>query len=278
MEIDFYKIQILKNDLILVNYLYTPPPEPKKLGALSEFMCRQHTGIGGNGTLFLEPGKVEKVKLRFILPNGKSSPVNNDALLCAARFSFDSGFSEGTQIRFEINGESRILDIIDSSNFRLSLGTPVFFESGQELIEKPDQDYNMNLKVKNRDYIVTPVSFGINGIVFFPGEMKTRFQKELSGRFKDVLKREYNFQPVFAQVYSREELLVRSWFTKTPVDFTSIAGMASVASVINGFADREPLVHLNRQELFVQWNGRTNHVLVTAKPEYVYSGSYYAEI
>ena len=278
MEIDFYKIQILKNDLLLVNYLYSPPPETEKIGQLAKMMCRQHTGIGSNGILFLEPGDTEKIKVSCYLPDGSRTSVLNDALFCAARYAFDSGYASGNQLRFEIDGEVRTLDIIDSRSFRISLGAPVFFETGRELLEQPDFDYNINLKVNNKDYVVTPVSFAMNGIVYFPGDMKVQVQKELSGRLKDILKKELHFQPVFTQVYSREELLVRSWFSKTPVDFSSLAGMATVASVINGFADREPLVHLNRQELFVQWNGRTNHALVTAKPDYVFSGSYYAEI
>ena len=278
MEIDFYKIHILKNDLILVNHLYTPSPKPETFAKLARIMCRPHTGIGGNGILVLEPGTREKIRLRYILPDGSDSPVVNDALLCAARFAFDSGIFEDMKLRFEVDDESRSLDIIDSGTFRISLGAPMFFESGQEMREEPDFDYNISVEVNNREYVVTPVSLDMNGLVHFSGDLNVRAQKELSGKLKSVLRKGLQFQPVFAQVYSRDELNVRTWFSGKPVDFSSIAGMAAVAAVLNGFADREPLVHLNRQELFIQWNGHSNQVLLTAKPEYVFSGSYYADV
>ncbi len=278
MEVSFYKIHIFQNDLIVANYLNSGIPDPENISHVSRKILRKHVGVGGNGVIFLLPGEEEKLKIRFYLSNGKESAVIHDALLCVSRFAFDFGLATDRQLRIETENTIHCIDIIDSKNFRIDLGIPLHTDTGKELIEIPDQDYNKRIKIADKVHVVTPVSLSLNGIVAFPSNMDASSIKQFSRQLNKSLKKEWSFQPVFPVMFSREEMTVYAWFSRLPVDFSSVAGIATVASVINGFAERDPLVHINQNDLFVQWNDRNNHVYCTGRPEYVFSGTYYADV
>ena len=50
-----------------------------------------------------------------------------------------------------------------------------------------------------------------------------------------------------------------------------------VASVLNGFTDREVLVHLEGGNLLIQWSGEDNRLYATGPADYVFTGTYYFE-
>jgi diaminopimelate epimerase len=83
--------------------------------------------------------------------------------------------------------------------------------------------------------------------------------------------------PAFVRVYSREEIAMVRYSRKRPVDNSSMASAATVAAVVNGFADRYVEVHCDGGSLFVQWLDRDNAVYVAGTAEYAFSGSYYFE-
>lgn len=277
MELDFYKIQISDNDFIIANYLYRQVPKTEKLSIIARRLCKLHTGIGANGLVVLSPGDDKVITLRLFLPDGRESGLLNDALLCAGRFCFDFGLASDGIIEFLAVDKNRVLNVIDSETFRISLGNPLFSEAGKELVERPDSEYTMQLHSGKTDIVVTPVYLHADGLVFFPDDMSRQKMKTLSKDIRRTLRDRPHVQPVFPQIYSREELRVFTWFDSRPVDFSSAAGIAAVASVIDGFCDRDPLVRINNQDFFVQWNETDNEIYITGKPEYVFSGTYHLE-
>ena len=74
----------------------------------------------------------------------------------------------------------------------------------------------------------------------------------------------------------REEIRLRVWEgTEEPVpDECACAGAAVVASVVNGFTDREVFVHLKGGDIFLQWEESDNHLWVTGPATYVFTGTY----
>ena len=101
-----------------------------------------------------------------------------------------------------------------------------------------------------------------------------------------------------AQVYSREEMRLKVWGAggSEPGDGTlpesgvpaprkgaeltascPAAAAAVVASVVNGFTDRDVFVHLAGGDVFVQWDEKNNRLSLTGPTAYVFRGTFYFE-
>ncbi len=278
MELDFYKIHTCQNDLILISYLYNREPPPlERFPKIARAMCNRHLGVGANGLVVLLPGTEHPVQMHVFRPNGQTARVHNDALLCMSRYAFDSGVAGGTNVAVECSDGVRTVDFIDSSNFRISLGSPTSIESDAELKELPDGEYQQTIEIEGRRLPVTPIQIQYPAAVVFSGDAGRTKLMRLSRSIRHSPEFEATMHPIFCRVYSKDEIEVHTWFKREAIDYSSAAGIATVGSVLNGLTDREAIVHCNRQELYVQWVQSSNEVLVTSAAEYLFSGTYYVE-
>ena len=276
MELEFYKIHTCQNDVVLLNYLYNrEPPAPEFYPLVSRHMCERHLGVGANGMVVLLRGEEHPVRMRFFLPSGEESERVNDALICLARFAFDSGVAGGERIAVECKEGVRTVDFIDSSHFRVALGRPRKLDGSAELREEPDREYTLAIEIDGKKEAVTPLFLQYHGAVLFYTELSEGRLKHLSRELRSSENFSHPVHPIFVQVFSKDELLMRTWFRKETVDYSSAAGIATVGAVLNGFAERDVIVHCNGQELFAQWTQGTNELFVTGSADYLFSGTFY---
>lgn len=287
MELSFYKLYTGPNDTLLVNSLSENlplrsflseelPGEESSLSIIARRLCMRREGVGANGVVYLFKGENHPVSARFFLPDGTEQTISHDALLCLAKFSFDSGLSGKERLIIEAGESLRTVESIDSTNFRISIGQPRT-DSGAEIRELPDGEYTRTITVKDRKITVTPVRFQTSGAAIFFEDARTETLKEISRSIRKNKEETESPQPVFVKVLSREDILIRTWFSRGAVDYCEPAAIASVASVLNGLVERDVVVHVGEHLKFVQWLSRTNEVYVTSSPEYAFSGNFYVE-
>ncbi len=278
MELDFYKVHACRNDLILLNFLYKDESLDRALlPLLARRMCDRHSGVGANGLLVLERGREHPVRLTHLLPTGEMSERLNDALLCLARLVFDSGVSGGKRVVVESSIGVHTVEFIDSSHFRVSIGRPFAIDGSAELREEPNREYMTPVKIEGKRYSVTPLRLQYPSAVLFSTDWSAAKLKQLSRSLRQPAVYPYAVHPVFSQVYSKDEIAIRTWFRREAVDYASAAGVAGVAAVLNGLTEREMVVHCNNDELFVQWQEQGNEVFVTGSGDYLFTGTYYFE-
>ena len=276
MEFGFYKIHTARNDLILANFLSLSLPEEEEYSLIAKACCSRRKGIGGNGFIFLVPGKKDKAALRFFDSRGKEHSDIYDPLICAGKYLFDSGFFGQNDIALEYGQESKVINIIDSGHFRIGLGTPRNFPDETPLIEEPEKEYSRSFTLADKKYSMTPLKLNFPlGIFFTAGEPPYALHSlsrtlQEKGKFKNML-------PAFVTVYNREEIFVRSWPNKKTVDYASICSGAYVASVLQGFTEREGIAHCQGGSFFLQLTQPRNQLFCTGEAEYAFSGSYYYE-
>ncbi len=274
MDIDFFKINTNGNDLLLIDYLHKEPPPFSLFPVISRKLCKRHYGVGANGVIFLLPGKKSAVKLYYFLADGFQGSFCNDALICTARYAFDNGISGKDKLLVQTNPGIRTIEFIDSNNFRISLGIPKDTELN-ELKENPDGEYTTTLAIDEKHIPVTPLHLQAFGAVSYSFDSKKENLKYFSKRISQHITLPESVQPVFAHIYSRDELSVKSWFSGNEIDYSFICGLSIVASVLNGFTDREAVVHCHKKKGYVQWIETTNEVLYTGSAIYIFSGSFY---
>lgn len=276
MNIDFIKLHTCSNDFILVDASRQELPEEGELQRLASLACRRHRGIGANGLVTLRREE-DSVRMRVFLPNGEETDIGNDALICVGRYAFDSGMLGKEDLTVRGGLGTRSLQAVDSTHFRLRIGMPYTFPGGEELTELPNEEYVSPLMIHGQRIQTTPVNVQRNFAVVFDYPERKAEARRLSRQIVTKLRATAPVCPAFVRVYSREEIAMVRYSRKRPVDNGSMASAATVAAVVNGFADRYVEVHCDGGSLFVQWLDRDNTVYVTGTAEYAFSGSYYFE-
>jgi len=277
MEFEFYKLRVCGNDLILVNYLDREPPEPSVLSPLSKRLCDRVRGVGGSGVIFLVSQSDGRFNLRHYLSSGEESSVYPDALVCACRYLFDSGHTGTDIIQFIEAGTPKDVRVVDSNHFTVRLGEPLRFD-GSVIREENAGELTTNLTVACKTLVITPVVQVRPSAVIFLGDERTGSLRNLSQLLSRTISSSTPaVQPVFVRVYDRDDMRVYLYFNRRVKDYLSCAGAAAVASVMNGFCDRQVLARAGRNDLYIQWNVKTNEVSVTASAAYSFSGYFYYE-
>ncbi len=275
MDFDFYKLQTAGNDLILVNYSNSLFPEPDTLKEIARRTCRRDYGIGGNGLIAVECISPEKISAVFIDPAGAVAETTTDAAFCLSRFIFDSGITGNKDFALQINNSIHEIGIIDSNNFRISLGIPLDNEGGP-LIERPDTDYIINIKVDGRDFPAAEVFLQKTGLVVFTEAISIGKMKELADTMLKGVQFDNCQRLIFATVNSRDDIDVRIRNSRGD-DFSSSCAIAALASVVNGFLDRQATITHKLGEYYFQWLQPSNEVFLTGSADYVYSGSIFID-
>ncbi len=273
MELNFYKLQIGGNDLILVNQLGKTVIDETLLPQLSKNLCKRSKGVGSNGVIYLYPGVEHEVQIKFYNSKGSSSKISYDALLCTAKYVFDYGLSGSEYIVIESDFGVITVDCIDSSNFRISLGEPGT-ENGEPLLENSESDYSRQVVIEGRSIVYTPVTLKETGLsVFFSNKQKND-KKDIADYFRR-LRGKKQYRTVFVNIFNEEELGVETYSQYFRRDNCFISAIAGVSSVINGLCDRELTIYYRSDTLFFQWDRDDNQVYITGQPGYVFSGTFY---
>jgi diaminopimelate epimerase len=184
MDFDFYKIQTAGNDLILANFSGKSFPETEELREIGKMVCRRDYGIGGNGFIAVKDLSRDNLEAFFLDPSGSFSDTTTDAAICFSRFIFDSGSAGKEDFTLKINSNEHAVGIIDSYNFRLSLGHPLTV-SGKKYIEHPDSEYINTIRSGGKDFPVTELYLQKFGVVVFSENRGIDQLKEIS---EDIFK------------------------------------------------------------------------------------------
>ncbi|MDX9800688.1 MAG: hypothetical protein RBT69_05050 [Spirochaetia bacterium] len=264
MDINFYKIHVLKNDFILSDSRKTNLINNSLLSKTAVSICDRHTGVGAKGIIYIISADLDEIVIKTYSPDGRLYSSVLDSTLIATRYIFDT-ISINTKIIKIVNNDIPLsVQIIDSTSFRISVGAPSF-----------NTNLTENLVIGNYTYTYTKIDLGRNSLVFFPENKSNRELKELSSNiikssaYSDSL-------PVFVFPAARNSINVRHWLQTKRLDNLLVCSIASVAASLNGY-DNENLVMLQNNAAYVEWDRENNQVYVTSSPEYIFTGSYYFE-
>ncbi|TFG65179.1 MAG: hypothetical protein E4H36_00725 [Spirochaetales bacterium] len=277
MELEFYKLQTCKNDFILINHMAGKKSFREQYAALALVLCPYHKGIGAKGVIILTPGREHAVRMDLLLADGTESRLINDAVICAGRYLFDSGMISKSSIVIETINGTVTIEIIDSRNFRISLGIPMTYNRKETLQELSETSYSRQVILKGKSFMVTPFFLQFTGVVVFVENPQRREYARVSRLLNTGGLFNESPVPVFTSVLSREELCFSVFTKKSPWDIASFSGIAAVGAIINGFIERDSVAVYDDDNLYINWNEKDNMVYVTAASDYVFTGSCYVE-
>ncbi|MBN1835657.1 MAG: diaminopimelate epimerase [Spirochaetales bacterium] len=278
MDLEFIKLQSAGSDFIVVDTFKNTILRPDQLPGMAARITNRHFGVGAVSLALILAG--EEGRLRVMCYGGDGEECRPDplALRCVARYAFDAGLVNSETFSLEAGELRHSVEVIDSLNVMVRSGPPYHWDAQRVLKERVGEQVTRAVSMADRELRFTPVYVGGQHAVFLAGEATGELQQLAQTlESSQLLPTGPNISIV--RVISREEMSLRTWQAGRGETYASenAACASVVATVINGFTDREVQVHCEGGNLFVEWAENDNLFYTSGPAEYVFMGTYYYE-
>lgn len=289
MTLPFYKLQLAGNGFILVDLAAfgtgEAAPNADLYGSIARRLCDRRYGVGATGVIFLSKDNT----VRIFGAQGTASVEADDAILCAARFAFDSGRAINKTIVFKTPRGDRTVDVLGAHEFRIAVGSPFALLSGLVITSGSDK----LVELIERDGIRTAYSalhIHEDVVVAFPQSLGTLNYASFGALVQKAFPSR-TVLPVIARAVTRETILVRA-NVKRESGSCAAAAAALTAAVCSGTADKEALVMFehtgsdgqpdtvialdrdNSRRLAVIWDTKANELFTVGSGGYLFEGKF----
>ncbi len=277
MELQFTKMQGIGNDFVVADCLVTSQLTEDALQAASVFLCDRKFGIGGDGVILVLPSDIADYKMRMFNPDGTEAEMCGNGIRCFAKFIRDRGHSDKTEITAETGAGVLTLTVTDGdeTKVRVDMGEPILERGEIPMTGATGTVVNERVEVAGETVSVTAVSMGNPHIALFT-ESAT---DEAIDRLGPVLEK----HPLFPrktnvhllEVVSRTEMKMLTWERGAGRTLACGTGAcaSAVAAALNGFTERNVLIHLLGGDLYIEWSETDNHVYMTGAATEVFTGT-----
>lgn len=273
---EFTKMNGLGNDFIVI-YGYQAVPEDIAERAVK--WCDRHFGIGADGLVFILPSLAADFRMVIINSDGTEAEQCGNAIRCVAKFVYDNGHTDKTELTIETLGAGAQRVTLDLEggkvkNVTVDMGAPVFDAALIPTSLEGDILQNREIEADGRTFAFTAVSMGNPHAVIYVEDAPT-FDLEHYGPKLEV----HSFFPnrtnvEFATVTAFDRIEMRVWERGAGQTLACGTGACAtlVSSVVNGLTGRSAWIALKGGDLYIEWKEADNHVYMTGPAETVYHG------
>jgi diaminopimelate epimerase len=276
---DFTKMHGLGNDFIIVAGEEALPADASEKALR---LCSRFFGIGADGLVYILPSAKADYMMRIINSDGSEAEQCGNAIRCVAKYVYDHGMVPADRRELTIEtigaGAQKVQLHVESgkvSTVRVDMGEPIL--NGLQVPTTIDAEPVLNhpVEVDGREFRFTAVSMGNPHAVIYVDDA-VNFDLAAWGpklETHPLFPRKINVE--FVTVKSRDYADMRVWERGAGPTLACGTGACAtlVASVLNGYTDRNATVSLKGGNLFIEWNEKDNHVYMTGPAQEVFKGS-----
>lgn len=269
-ERPFVKMVGTGNDFIVMSCIGWKPPSINKLG---RDLCNRRYGIGADQLLLLYNSRKADFKLETVNPDGTIAEMCGNGIRCAAKFLIENGLTKKKEIQFETLAGIKKVKALGKHSFQADMGEPIM--KGKDIpINLSGRIINRPLKTDQKEFRITGLSMGNPHCVIFVENLENYPVEKFGPHLENYHTFPKRTNVEFVNVISQKEIAMRVW--ERGAGETEGCGTgacaAVVASVLNGFTDREVTVDQKGGKVEVNWDKKSNHVFLTGTAEILYRG------
>lgn len=291
----FTKMQGCGNDYVYVNGFEEKVPledKPELVRRLSD----RHFGIGGDGVIFINPAEEADFEMEMYNADGSRSEMCGNGIRCVAKFVYDKGLTDNTEISIVSGGQVKYLQLtVDKtaecprgmvSKVRVNMGSPILTPELVPVIVENAMDCNAQqgeaqeavidspIMVDGKEYHMTCVSMGNPHAVVFMEGVKELDLEKIGPSFENhkCFPRRTNTE--FVEIIDRQTVLMRVWERGTGETLACGTGCCAtaVACVLNGLTDNKVTVKVLGGEIYIEWDRESNLVYMAGPAVTVFEG------
>lgn len=275
---NFTKMHGCGNDYVYVNLFEEKIENPAEL---SVKISDRHFGIGSDGLITIGPAERADFTMRIYNADGSEAEMCGNGVRCVGKYVYDHGLTNKKEITVDTKAGIKILslNIKDDkvASVCVDMGEPVLFPKEIPVLATGDSVIHEPIEVCGEEWNMTCVSMGNPHAVVFVEDVKHFDIEKYGPCFENhkIFPKRTNTE--FVEILSRTEANMRVWERGSGETWACGTGTCAtvVACILNGFTEREVLVHLLGGDLVIRWDEETNHVFMTGPAVEVFQGVYY---
>ena len=272
----FTKMQGLGNDYVYVDCLKETVDQPSEL---AKKVSDRHFGIGSDGLILIKASDAADFKMDMYNADGSRGEMCGNGIRCVAKYVYDKGLTNKTQLSIETAGGIKYLDLTVSDGkallVKVDMGAPVLTAEKIPVTADTDEVVGQPLGVGGKEYTVTCVSMGNPHCVVILDEDVRKLDLEKTGPLFENHERFPNrINTEFVHVLDRQTVEMRVWERGSGETLACGTGACAVAvaCVLNGLTEEEVTVKLLVGDLLIQWDRRQDRVYMTGPAKVVFDG------
>lgn len=264
------------NDYVYVDCTKEPLKNPEEV---ARYVSDRHFGIGSDGLILINASQVADFEMAMYNADGSRGEMCGNGIRCVAKFVYDKGLTDKTQIQIETLAGIKTLDLNVNKGkvktVRVNMGSPALKCTEIPVIFPKDEMIDEAMEVDGQIYKVTAVSMGNPHCVTFMDQDVRELDLEKMGpsfEHHETFPKRVNTE--FANVLDRQHIRMRVWERGSGETLACGTGACAtaVAAILNGLTDETVDLELLGGHLAITYDRKQNLVFMTGPATIVFDG------
>ena len=271
----FTKMHGLGNDYVYVNCFEEKIDNPP---AVARFVSDRHFGIGSDGLIMINPSKTADFEMEMYNADGSRGEMCGNGIRCVAKYVYDYGLTDKTQISVETLGGIKYLDLTVEdgkvSLVKVDMGKPELEADLIPIISEREQVIDEPIEVDGKEYHMTGVSMGTPHAVIYVDDVKGLDLEKIGPKFENHERFPKRINTEFVHCIDRQTVEMRVWERGSGETLACGTGACAVAvsSILNNLTDTQVTVKLLGGDLQIEWDREKDRVFMTGPATVVFDG------
>ena len=269
----FTKMHGIGNDYVYVNCFKEKIENP---GEVAKRISDRHFGIGSDGLILIKPSQIADFEMEMYNSDGSLGAMCGNGIRCVAKYVYDYGLTDKTQISVATGSGIKYLDLIVEDGkvvlVKVDMGAPIL--EPEKIPAKVSKATGEKLTVQGKEYEVTCVSMGNPHCIVCVDDVDGLDIEQVGTFFEhhEVFPDRVNTE--FIKVLDRNTVQMRVWERGAGETWACGTGACAVAvaCILNGWTEREVTVKLRGGDLRISWDQEKNTVFMTGPAATVFDG------
>ncbi len=272
---NFTKMHGLGNDYVYVNCFEEKIDNPP---AVARFVSDRHFGIGSDGLIMINPSKVADFEMEMYNADGSRGEMCGNGIRCVAKYVYDYGLTDKTQISVETLGGIKYLDLTVEDGkvalVRVDMGKPELQADLIPIVSENEQVIDEPIEVDGKEYRMTGVSMGNPHTVIYVDDVKNLDLEKIGPKFENHERFPKRINTEFVRCIDRHTVEMRVWERGSGETLACGTGACAVAvsSILNDLTDTRVTVKLLGGDLQIEWDREKDRVFMTGPATVVFDG------
>ena len=271
----FTKMHGLGNDYVYVNCFEEKIDNPP---AVARFVSDRHFGIGSDGLIMINPSKTADFEMEMYNADGSRGEMCGNGIRCVAKYVYDYGLTDKTQISVETLGGIKYLDLAVEdgkvSLVKVDMGKPELEADRIPIISEREQVIDEPIEVDGKEYHMTGVSMGNPHTVIYVDDVKGLDLEKIGPKFENHERFPKRINTEFVHCIDRQTVEMRVWERGSGETLACGTGACAVtvSSILNNLTDTQVTVKLLGGDLQIEWDREKDRVFMTGPATVVFDG------
>lgn len=271
----FTKMHGCGNDYVYVNCFKEKVENPKEVAIK---VSDRHFGIGSDGLILILPSEVADFRMGMYNADGSEGSMCGNGIRCVAKYVYDYGLTDKTQISVETKSGIKYLDLFVEDGkvktVKVDMGEPILTAKDIPVVYDKEKMIGEPITVAGTEYEMTCVSMGNPHAIVWVDDTKSLDLEKIGPDFENHKMFPERVNTEFIQILDRNTVNMRVWERGSGETWACGTGACAtaVACILNGKTEDEVLVHLLGGDLKIQYDRESNHVFMTGPATVVFDG------